>query len=49
VQNVAGDGCRITVIAGLNQQTLDGGVDYSETISDDIKAVNSLKWTPPQQ
>jgi hypothetical protein len=49
VQNAADDGCKVTVVVSLNQKTMDGGVDYSETISDDIKAVNSLKWTPPQQ
>ena len=43
------DGCRITVNIGLRQKTLDGGVDYFEAISDDIDAVNWLKWNPPPE
>lgn len=49
VQNAGNDGCRVTVMAGLDQKTLDHGADYSEPISDPIQAVNSLKWAPPRR
>lgn len=48
IQKASVDGCQITVVASLHQKIVEGGVDYSETISDDIEAVNSLKWSLPR-